>query len=355
MGFLESFVKNVFCDIVKPRIGSVVKVDLAMGADHTGIYIGNDEIVEVANVDGVATVRIVSAEEFIEGDDCISRIGAFIYVACKQDRDGKCIAMGSQDIADRARKAVGQSSEYNLVFNNCHMFTEYCITGKRHDLSGILWGVETALDKKFIKHDYERLLDMWRSTGESRGNNPCFVDDDDDNLDAPVTINSSYEEIQEAISIKREEFNQRRKKAALDSLVELQNLLHDKMKKEIALKIDEIEANKIKHAAKKMTINGEMEATEENITMMLNRMAAEDEEGVVVSADEDGNSFICSCPTDDGETYVLTYRENDKLYMTCCDLKSVQEAMKEFVHSDYNFVNNHQWEIKEWSDVQTMS
>ena len=180
MGFLESFVKNVFCDVVKPRPGSVVKVDLALpGADHTGIYIGNDEIVEVANVDGVATVRIVSAEEFIEGDDCYSRIGTFIYVACKQDRKGNCIAMGSKDVADRARAAVGEESKYNIVFNNCHMFVEYCITGRRNDLSGILMGVETALDDKFIEHGYERLADMWRSTGESRGSNPCFVDDED--------------------------------------------------------------------------------------------------------------------------------------------------------------------------------
>ena len=51
MGLLESFVKNVFCDVVKPRIGSIVKVDLG-GKDllkirdlcHTGVYIGNDEI-----------------------------------------------------------------------------------------------------------------------------------------------------------------------------------------------------------------------------------------------------------------------------------------------------------------------
>ena len=126
MGFLESFVKNVFCDVVKPRPGSVVKVDLLGGADHTGIYIGNDEIVEVANIDGVATIRIVSAEEFIEGDDFCSRVGTFIYVACKQDRNENCIAMGSKDIAERARAAVGQTSKYNLVFNNCHMFTEYC-------------------------------------------------------------------------------------------------------------------------------------------------------------------------------------------------------------------------------------
>lgn len=178
MGLFDSFVKNVFCDVVKPRIGSVVKVALPFGADHTGIYIGNDEIVEVTNIDGVATVQIVSAEEFIEGEG-LARIGTFIYVACKQDQDGNCIAMGSKDIADRARAAVGQNSNYNLVFNNCHMFVEYCITGKRSCLSGILMGVETALDDKFIEHDYERLWDIWRSTGESRGDNPCFVDDED--------------------------------------------------------------------------------------------------------------------------------------------------------------------------------
>ena len=177
MGLFKSFIKNTICDVVKPRIGSVVKVALSLpGAEHSGIYIGNDEIVEVANIDGTATVRIVSAEEFIEGDDCISRIGTFIYVACKQDRDGNCIAMGSQDIADRARAAVGETSKYCLVFNDCHSFTEYCVSGKRTNLAGILAGVEVALDKKFIKHDYERLLDMWRSTGESRGDTPCFVD-----------------------------------------------------------------------------------------------------------------------------------------------------------------------------------
>ena len=186
MGLGESFIKNVFCDIVKPRIGSVVKVDLAgkellklRSVCHTGIYIGNDEIVEWANIDGTATVRIVSAEEFIEGDDCISRTGLFIYVACKQDQNGNCIAMGSKDIADRAKAAVGETSKYRLLFNNCHMFTQYCITGKKSDCSTFLSGVEVALDNKFIEHDYERLLDMWRSTGESRGDNPCFVDDDE--------------------------------------------------------------------------------------------------------------------------------------------------------------------------------
>ena len=81
--------------------------------------------------------------------------------------------------------------------------------------------------------------------------------------------------------------------------------------------------------------------------MMLNRMSAEDEEFVVISADEDGNSFIQSCPGDDRETYILEYRKNDKIYRTFCDLNSVQEAMREFVHNDFGFVNHHKWEIED--------
>ena len=101
----ESLVKNVFCDIVKPKVGSVVKVDLAGGGlSHTGIYVGNGEIVEVTNIDGNAEVRRVSTEEFL-----------------------------------------------------CPMFTEYCITGEESEPPGILLSIESALDKKFIKRDYERL------------------------------------------------------------------------------------------------------------------------------------------------------------------------------------------------------
>lgn len=183
MGLVESFRKNVFCDIVKPKVGSVVKVALPLGADHTGIYIGNDEIVEVTNIDNIATIQIVSSAEFVKGDG-LARIGAFIYVACKQDRKGNCIAMGCKDIADRARAAVGETSEYSLLFNNCHMFTQYCITGERYGHTPLLNGVENALYDRFIDYEYERLLDMWRSTGERRGDNPCFVDDEDDEYES---------------------------------------------------------------------------------------------------------------------------------------------------------------------------
>ena len=68
-----------------------------------------------------------------------------IYLrSCKQDRDGKCIAM----------------------------------VGKRNGFGPLLSDVEKALEKTIIGDRYERLTDMRRSIGDSRGSNPCFVDED---------------------------------------------------------------------------------------------------------------------------------------------------------------------------------
>ena len=162
----ESFVKNVFYDTVEPCIGSVVKVDLVGGiVNHSGIYVGDGEIVEITNIDGAAAVRRVSTTEFINGPGGLLRTGVYIYVACKKDRNGKCVAMGAQDIADRANAAVDRVGTYDLVTNNCHLFTEYCVTGEQPVPPGILLSVENALKRRFVRHDYERLQDIWRSTG----------------------------------------------------------------------------------------------------------------------------------------------------------------------------------------------
>ena len=161
----DSMIKNVFCDIVKPKVGSVVKTRLTGGLfDHTGIYVGENRIVELS---GDGDIRIVSHKKFINGDDgSFARFGVFMYVACAQDDDGNCYALAAPDIARRARRSVGETRDYNLVFENCHMFTEYCINGKR-DGGGILISVEQALWDKFnlTASTPHRSLDMWRSTG----------------------------------------------------------------------------------------------------------------------------------------------------------------------------------------------
>ena len=119
-GIIESLWKNVFCDYVKPIPGAVLKCDLALNAaSHTGIYLGNDRIAEVTEVNGRARVRAVSPDEFLDGDVDSARTGAFIYVATS---DGE--ALGSDEIARRARASLNRSrGKYDLIETNCHMVT----------------------------------------------------------------------------------------------------------------------------------------------------------------------------------------------------------------------------------------
>lgn len=159
---VDSLIKNTCCDIVKQKAGSVVKTRLMGGFDHTGIYLGKDKIVELC---GDGNIRIVSHKKFIKGDDdSLARMGIYIYVACAQDDNGNCYALAAPDIARRARQSVGETRDYHFIFENCHMFTEYCINGKR-DGGGILACVESALLEKFNLTPSNTLLSMWRSTG----------------------------------------------------------------------------------------------------------------------------------------------------------------------------------------------
>lgn len=161
----ESFVKNVFCDIVKPVVGSVLKCDLAGGAvSHTGIYIGNDRIVEVTEINHQAKVRIVNPREFLSGDGLL-RTGVYIYIAAAKGSDGKYTAIHSASIAQRALMALGSRGKYSLVSNNCHMFTRYCINGENDDSP--VWSADSLLG------ELERGLGVsgavWRSTGVGAG------------------------------------------------------------------------------------------------------------------------------------------------------------------------------------------
>lgn len=167
--FVDSFVKNVVMDKVKPTIGSVLKVDLAGGfANHTGIYIGNGEIVELYENNGIGEIRIVRPNRFLHGEpDSLVRTGSFIYCACEDN-----VALGATEIAERAKNAVGEKHIYELVGKNCHAFVSYCITGGKINNKKIsdksLWtlmGVENSLEERF-------LLPVngvtWRSAGKPK-------------------------------------------------------------------------------------------------------------------------------------------------------------------------------------------
>lgn len=118
---VESIVDNLILDKVTPIVGSIVYCDLAAGqAEHSGIYIGNNRIVHL-NGDGL--VESVTPKQFmdrLEGwNTAIS-----IYVA---SHNGK--AVGKVEIAERAKEYIGRKRDYSLIFDNCHQFTNGCLSG----------------------------------------------------------------------------------------------------------------------------------------------------------------------------------------------------------------------------------
>ena len=139
---LES-IASEFKDKIKPVPGSVLRVDLCGGANflggrvcHTGIYLGHDEIAEIANVRGKARVHVVDPGDFLNGQGTnFLRTGLNIYVAT----DGHGRALGAPEIAERARECCGAArvralpalaGDYDLKDNNCHTFVVRCLTGK---------------------------------------------------------------------------------------------------------------------------------------------------------------------------------------------------------------------------------
>lgn len=118
----NSFIDNVFRDAVIPQIGSVVICDLAFGFEHSGIYIGNDVII---HKDGSGILIDVDPDEFINRLDGKNN-AISIYVAC---HDNEPIMI--EDACTRAKEAFNNCDfiGYDLLNNNCHHFTRYCLTG----------------------------------------------------------------------------------------------------------------------------------------------------------------------------------------------------------------------------------
>ena len=102
-------------------VGAVVYTNIGFAefAEHTGIYLGADRIVEL-NGDG--NIRIVDSWSFLNSSS--QRTGDKIYIAC--DQFG--YPLKKMDIAVRAIKKINEKWDYDLLFENCHEFTAGAIT-----------------------------------------------------------------------------------------------------------------------------------------------------------------------------------------------------------------------------------
>ncbi len=106
---------------VAPRIGCILKCDLGLLLEHTGIYIGKGRIVSLNRHGHIRVETPVSF--FPPGTNPASNR---IYTACFANTDE---VLGGRDVAARAKKKIDDHTRYSVLFNNCHRFSAGCITG----------------------------------------------------------------------------------------------------------------------------------------------------------------------------------------------------------------------------------
>lgn len=116
---IKYFIDSTFRAKVTPVEGSVLYSDLWIGAEHSGIYVGNGEISNI-EVTGMAQseVRLCGPGSFTSK----STLGRKIYVSCNGDG-----AVGHPLVAQEAYNYIGESSVYGLVIKNCHAFSNACV------------------------------------------------------------------------------------------------------------------------------------------------------------------------------------------------------------------------------------
>lgn len=130
--------------LVEAKRGAVVYCDLVGDyAEHSGIYVGNGQIV---NLEGDGKIRKVTFKEFIKGTT-----GEMIYVSCK---GGKSV--GSDKVADRALSMVGKSRDYNMIMDNCHQFAAGCLTGDFESAMNFLWMLKDEAYKAYGANQWFR-------------------------------------------------------------------------------------------------------------------------------------------------------------------------------------------------------
>lgn len=99
---------------ISPEIGSIVCCGVGAVLDHTGIWVGDNTIIEL---DGNGLIKPVSPRRFTD-----DRSGKGIFIAC--DSLGK--PLNSEVAAQNAIEKIYQQRDYHLFDNNCHQFIWQC-------------------------------------------------------------------------------------------------------------------------------------------------------------------------------------------------------------------------------------
>lgn len=99
---------------VKPSVGSIVCCGIGGVLEHTGIWIGDNTIIEI---DGRGLIKPLSSVRFTQ-----ERSGKQIFVAC----DSTATPLSNESAARKAIEQMYQYRDYHLISNNCHQFIWQC-------------------------------------------------------------------------------------------------------------------------------------------------------------------------------------------------------------------------------------
>ena len=152
---IKHFIDDKFRAKVIPVEGSVLYSDLYIGAEHSGIYIGNNEVSNIV-VDGFAesVVKKSSPDEFTDK----SILNRRIYVSC--DANG---AVGNGTVSSGAISHLGERGFYGLIFSNCHEFSEKCVNYSRENHM-----LETFFQLKDIDETWEPTIKSLKNSAKKR-------------------------------------------------------------------------------------------------------------------------------------------------------------------------------------------
>ncbi|MGS0695849.1 lecithin retinol acyltransferase family protein [Shewanella sp. 0m-4] len=108
---------------VEPMPGAIVCCFVFGVIEHTGIWLGDNTLVELH---GSGLVRAVSTQRFLAG-----RSGSRIYQACNHLHQ----PLIGTEVLRRAKQSIFSYREYDLFDNNCHRFVWHCLSGEERALS----------------------------------------------------------------------------------------------------------------------------------------------------------------------------------------------------------------------------
>ncbi len=133
-------------------VGALVVCEIFHLFEHTGIYIGEGQIVELQ---GTGLVRSVSVKRFMD-----NRSGEELMVAC----DSRGQPFASPVAAERASNQIFTYQEYDLIQNNCHRFSGHCYTGLHWPVTSF-FDLRQVLEQQFRqKISFKKVwLDAWRT------------------------------------------------------------------------------------------------------------------------------------------------------------------------------------------------